>query len=162
MKKTDKSTILAISCFILSLSFSTLASAETRFHLSGLHLGFGGHQNHHGHNRHYKKHNSHRRHYKKHNSHRRHYSKHNRHNSHVSHRHHYSKHKRHSYKYNSYRRNYYNGGRNRHYSNYRQPCHQVSKIKYDRYGVPHKIGGTQCYDRRGEGYIVSGSRYHIN
>lgn len=152
MKKTGKSSILAIGFFILGLSFSGLVSAEFRLHSGSLHLGFGGHQNHHGHKRHYQKHNSHR--------HR--HSKHKRHNSHVSHGHHFSRHKHRSYKHNSYRRHYYNTGRNRHYSNYRQPCHQVSKLKYDEYGVAHKIGGTLCYDRRGEGYIVSGSRYHIN
>jgi hypothetical protein len=49
-----------------------------------------------------------------------------------------------------------------HYSNYRRPCHKVSKIDYDGYGVPHRIAGTMCYDQYGVGYIVAGSRYHLN
>jgi hypothetical protein len=48
------------------------------------------------------------------------------------------------------------------YSNYRKPCHQVSKIYHDEYGDPHRISGTMCYDRYGTGYVVEGSRYHLN
>lgn len=50
----------------------------------------------------------------------------------------------------------------RDYSNYRKPCHQVSKIYHDEYGDPHRIAGTMCYDRYGAGYVVDGSRYHLN
>ena len=48
------------------------------------------------------------------------------------------------------------------YSNYRKPCHQVSKIYHDEYGDPHRVAGTMCYDRYGAGYVVEGSRYHLN
>lgn len=47
------------------------------------------------------------------------------------------------------------------YYNNRKSCHPVSKYTYDDYGNRHKIGGTMCYDKYGEGYIVEGSRYKI-
>ena len=47
------------------------------------------------------------------------------------------------------------------HSSYTKPCRQVSKIVVDGYGGYKNIGGTLCYDRYGQGYIVSGSRYHM-
>ena len=44
---------------------------------------------------------------------------------------------------------------------YRPACTPVSKITYDSYGRPLRIGGTMCFDRYGVGYIVPGSRYVI-
>ncbi len=43
----------------------------------------------------------------------------------------------------------------------RPACTPVSKIAYDGYGRPIRIGGTMCFDRYGVGYIVPGSRYVI-
>ena len=48
--------------------------------------------------------------------------------------------------------------RRNHYSKYRKPCHKVSKINYD----GQTIVGTMCYNKYGRGYIVSGSRYHVD
>ncbi|MFQ5533200.1 MAG: hypothetical protein ACE5EM_00050 [Sphingomonadales bacterium] len=40
-------------------------------------------------------------------------------------------------------------------------CHPVSKPGYDHHGRRIRIGGTMCYDRHGEPYVVQGSRYII-
>lgn len=44
---------------------------------------------------------------------------------------------------------------------YRKACHPVYKYGYHR-GYRAKIGGTMCYDRYGNGYVVRGSRYVID
>ncbi len=54
------------------------------------------------------------------------------------------------------RRNYYNGG----YQAGPRDCHGVVKDGYF-HGRYAKIGGTLCYDHRGSGYIVEGTRYLI-
>ena len=38
-------------------------------------------------------------------------------------------------------------------------CHKVSKIQYNHYGQPLRIGGLMCYDRHGRPYVVDGSRH---
>lgn len=40
-------------------------------------------------------------------------------------------------------------------------CHNVSKDGYA-HGRNARIGGTMCYDRYGQGYVVPGSRYVIH
>ncbi len=45
-------------------------------------------------------------------------------------------------------------------NNYTRACHKVSKTGYWR-GEHARIGGTMCYDRYGNGYVVEGSRYLI-
>ena len=52
---------------------------------------------------------------------------------------------------------YYNGGPQ--YAH--RDCHRVVKKGYFN-GRYAKIGGTQCYDRYGNAYIVEGSRYPIH
>lgn len=52
------------------------------------------------------------------------------------------------------------GGHDR-YSRYHRGCRKVSKHGYY-HGREAKIGGTMCYDRYGEPYIVQGSRYVIH
>jgi len=56
------------------------------------------------------------------------------------------------------RRHYYDGHR---HGYYRHDCHKVSKHGYY-HGRKAKIGGTMCYDRYGDPYIVQGSRYVIH
>lgn len=48
----------------------------------------------------------------------------------------------------------------RHYRH--NSCHPVSRLGYDRYGRKVKFGGTMCYDRYGDSYIVKGSRHIIH
>jgi hypothetical protein len=50
------------------------------------------------------------------------------------------------------------------YGGYRtaRACHKTSKIRYDHYGQPQRIGGVMCYDRHGRPYIVDGSRHVIS
>jgi len=74
-----------------------------------------------------------------------------------------------------HRGNRYGGHSRRHYSysdggynsghRYRQnsgsACHPVSKFG-SWHGRAAKIGGTMCYNRRGQGYVVAGSRYLIH
>ena len=38
-------------------------------------------------------------------------------------------------------------------------CHKVSKIQYNHYGQPLRIGGLMCSDRHGRPYVVDGSRH---
>jgi hypothetical protein len=78
-------------------------------------------------------------------------------NSNHGHRNHFPNHN--SHKHSKHSRHFTYGS---HYSDYRRPCHQVSKIEYDGYGYSHRVAGTMCYDRSGRGYIVAGSRHHIN
>ena len=40
-------------------------------------------------------------------------------------------------------------------------CHPVVGHGSDHFGRRAKFGGTMCYDRRGHGYVVAGSRYVI-
>lgn len=40
-------------------------------------------------------------------------------------------------------------------------CQKVSKIVTEN-GYSHRVGGTMCYDRYGESYIVPGSRYSMH
>ena len=49
----------------------------------------------------------------------------------------------------------------RHYSVVR-PCHPVVGHGQDRFGRPAKFGGTMCYDRFGNGYVVAGSQHIIH
>ena len=74
-----------------------------------------------------------------------------------------------------HRPHYYGGHSRRHYSysdgayndrhSYRhtnnRACHPVYKHGYW-HGRPAKVGGTMCYNRYGNGYVVSGSRYLIH
>lgn len=74
-----------------------------------------------------------------------------------------------------HRPNYYGGHSRRHYSysdggynnrhSYRhtnsRACHPVYK-RGQWHGRPAKVGGTMCYNRHGEGYVVTGSRYLIH
>ncbi|MDP6390220.1 MAG: hypothetical protein QF654_10025 [Alphaproteobacteria bacterium] len=52
------------------------------------------------------------------------------------------------------------GQRVRHYRQVRR-CHSVYSYKTDRWGNQVKVVGTMCYDRRGNGYIVRGSRHVV-
>ena len=72
----------------------------------------------------------------------------------------YGGHARHNSRHHSY------SARNHHdsyssHSSYSRDCHKVSKHSYY-HGREARIGGTQCYDRYGDPYIVSGSRYVID
>ena len=59
-------------------------------------------------------------------------------------------------------RGYYEGSRRGGYGRYEQrsDCHAVSKVGYW-HGHKALIGGTMCYDRYGNSYVVDGSRYLI-
>ena len=96
------------------------------------------------------------------------------HNKHHYNRHHPSAHYNYNYGYghqNAYNYQQYNhpyyqqrNHNNNTYSRnraYTKPCHQVSKTVIDDYGDYHKVGGTMCYDKYGQPYIVSGSRFRI-
>jgi hypothetical protein len=48
------------------------------------------------------------------------------------------------------------------YRPHKRSCHRVTKVEYARHGRKAKIGGTMCYDRHGNPYIVAGSRYVIH
>ena len=52
------------------------------------------------------------------------------------------------------------GGHGHGHGHYRKACHPVYKYGYHN-GYRAKIGGTMCYDRYGNGYVVRGSRYVI-
>ena len=145
--------ILLITIALISLP--TANAGGLGLQVGGLHLGYG---NHHGHSS----------------------NRYGRHHSGKSHRKHYTK-GHHSYGYNNHRKHHYSGYRyqsypygGRHYrrgygyvkrrNNYQYDdgsCHRVYKFIYDEYGYRHKIGGTQCYDDYGDGYIVEGSRYRV-
>jgi len=62
-----------------------------------------------------------------------------------------------------YPRAQYQRYRQYHHSSYAggSGCHPVNKFGIWR-GRPAKVGGTMCYNRNGQGYIVSGSRYLIH
>lgn len=62
-----------------------------------------------------------------------------------------------------YPRAQYQRYRQYHHSSYAggSGCHLVNKFGTWR-GRPAKVGGTMCYNRNGQGYIVSGSRYLIH
>ena len=62
-----------------------------------------------------------------------------------------------------YPRAQYQRYRQYHHSSYAggSGCHPVNKFGTWR-GRPAKVGGTMCYNRNGQGYIVSGSRYLIH
>lgn len=49
----------------------------------------------------------------------------------------------------------------RHYSVAR-PCHPVVGHGQDQFGRRAKFGGTMCYDRFGNGYVVAGSQHVIH
>lgn len=55
-----------------------------------------------------------------------------------------------------YRHHRYHG-----YSNHARNCHPVSKNGFW-HGRHAKIGGTMCYDRYGNGYVISNSRHLIH
>ncbi len=141
MKLILHSTSFVTLIFILLFTLPNPAEADIKIHLGNVHLGIGGHS-HRGH--YYPKYKSYHR-----------YSRHSRKN-------YYSKHHKYHYGHTPYsrykRKRYYK----RPYANYRKPCHQVSKTVYDEYDIPHTIAGTMCYDRYGDSYIVSGSRYHVD
>ena len=87
-------------------------------------------------------------------------------NHHYSSRNHHSYDHHNSYGYQQHNYSYYQQKRHSRTSyyghlSYKKPCHQVYKTSVDHYGEYNKVGGTMCYDRYGQGYIVSGSRYHI-
>lgn len=65
----------------------------------------------------------------------------------------YSNHR--DYRYNNYNYSHHNDRNHV----YQKSCHPVTKSVVTN-GYSHKIGGTMCYDSYGQGYIVSGSRYH--
>jgi len=130
--------LLLVALGLLVISTSALARDSHR--KSSLSLGYsGGHNSHHStvylaysqkRNHHYKKHYSYNR---------KHYS--------------YNPYSTRSYgRHHNYQRNSYN-------NHYQKSCHPVNKAIVDRYGDYKNIGGTMCYDRYGQGYIVSGSRY---
>jgi hypothetical protein len=43
-----------------------------------------------------------------------------------------------------------------------RPCHPVVGHGLDAYGRQAKFGGTMCYDRFGNGYVVAGSQHVIH
>lgn len=49
----------------------------------------------------------------------------------------------------------------RHYPAVR-PCHPVIGHGFDQFGRRAKFGGTMCYDRYGNSYVVAGSRHVIH
>ena len=51
---------------------------------------------------------------------------------------------------------------NRHYHQNKQSCHPVTKIVTNHYGHSKNVGGTMCYDRYGDAYVVKGSRYNLH
>ena len=63
-----------------------------------------------------------------------------------------------SYGYGSY--SYY--GHHSSQPSHQRRCHPVTGIGRDRYGRKAKFGGTMCYDRYGNSYIVPGSRHVIH
>ncbi len=63
-----------------------------------------------------------------------------------------------SYGYGSY--SYY--GHHSSQPSHQRRCHPVTGIGRDRYGRKAKFGGTMCYDRYGNSYIVRGSRHVIH
>ena len=46
------------------------------------------------------------------------------------------------------------------YAKHGYDCHPVSQVKWH-HGRKARFGGTLCYDRYGNGYIVPGSRYFV-
>ncbi len=68
----------------------------------------------------------------------------------------------------SYGLNYYGAYPRHSYSDNRRynndyadkACHKVVKVVTES-GYSHRVGGTMCYDRYGESYIVPGSRYNM-
>jgi len=81
--------------------------------------------------------------------------------SRYSHRNNYYQQPRYSkrHHYSSYNNDKYS---NRHYRQNHQACHPVSKLKTNRYGRTTNIGGTMCYNKYGQGYIVKGSRHALH
>lgn len=49
----------------------------------------------------------------------------------------------------------------KHSRQHKSDCHPVRKTVTDRHNRYKEIGGTMCYDKSGQGYIVAGSRYRI-
>ena len=50
----------------------------------------------------------------------------------------------------------------RDYGQNKQSCHPATKIVTNHYGHSKNVGGTMCYDRHGDAYIVKGSRYNLH
>ena len=146
MKNTG--TLIGVACCIIVIGLittkSVFAGTRIEIHSGGIHLSHNYKRSYYGKN--------YGRGYKRHYNYGNHYS--------YGYR---NKPYRHSYRYNSYRNHYdrpyikYGGN----YYKQAKSCHPVSKYTYDDYGDRHKIGGTMCYDRYGEGYVVEGSRYQI-
>ncbi len=63
-----------------------------------------------------------------------------------------------------HRHHHYYGGHGAYGGGYRylQHCRKVVKTGYDRFGRRAKIGGTMCFDRFGNPYILSHSRHVIH
>ncbi len=60
-----------------------------------------------------------------------------------------------------YQRNAYRSYKNT--TNVRhKPCRKVYKNYQDQQGISRTKGGTQCYNKSGQAYIVPGSRYDLN
>ncbi len=61
------------------------------------------------------------------------------------------------------RYNYYGGHTHGHgHAGYSAGCRAVIKYGFDRFGRRAKIGGTMCFDRYGNSYILSHSRHVIH
>jgi len=139
--------------FISSASFATDKSHRA--------LGYSSSHNHHNKHLGY----SNRHHRQTNNS----YIPHSSHKSYSIHRnnHHYSDRGRHTKYYSTFY--YSNKSQSKYSSNhdnsyrhnrYQKSCHPVSKNIIDRYGHHRKVAGTMCYNKYGQSYIVSGSRYY--